>query len=66
MFSLKGKRALITGAAKGLGQAIAAAFAEQGAIVSISDLEGESLEGTEQLIRKFSAECLFPLIELTA
>lgn len=37
LFDLTGKRALITGAAGGLGQAIAAAFAEAGATLVLSD-----------------------------
>ena len=39
MFSLHGKRALLSGGAGGLGRAVAAALAEQGASVVISDLD---------------------------
>lgn len=46
MFRLDGKVALITGAATGLGAAIAVGFAESGAELAISDKPGESLDDT--------------------
>ena len=42
MFSLEGRAALLTGGAGGLGRAMAAAFAEQGASVVITDLQPEA------------------------
>jgi 2-deoxy-D-gluconate 3-dehydrogenase len=50
MFRLDGKTALVTGAATGLGQAIALALAENGADVAISDKPTEALSETESLI----------------
>jgi NAD(P)-dependent dehydrogenase (short-subunit alcohol dehydrogenase family) len=50
MFRLDGKTALITGAATGLGQAIALALAQNGADVAISDKSAEDLTQTENLI----------------
>ena len=47
MFGLDGKKALVTGAATGLGQAIAVGLARQGADVAISDKPKVSLERTE-------------------
>lgn len=41
MFSLKGKAALVTGAASGIGEAIAHAFAEAGAYVYVADRDEE-------------------------
>ena len=41
---LDGKRALITGAARGLGLAIATLFAERGARVALADLDGAAAE----------------------
>lgn len=41
MFRLDGKRAVVTGGASGIGGAIAKAFAEAGAVVTILDLEAE-------------------------
>ncbi|MCC6124549.1 MAG: SDR family oxidoreductase [Pirellulales bacterium] len=49
MFSLTAKTALVTGAATGLGQAIAAALAEAGAAVAVSDKPGASLAETMAL-----------------
>ena len=43
LISLKGKRALVTGAAAGIGKAIAYRLAEAGAELKIVDIDGESL-----------------------
>jgi NAD(P)-dependent dehydrogenase (short-subunit alcohol dehydrogenase family) len=51
MFRLDNKNALVTGAATGLGQAIAVALAAQGAAVTLSDKPDVSLDETAQLIR---------------
>ena len=44
LFDLGGKAALVTGAAGGLGQAIAMAFAEQGASLVLADRDEEAVE----------------------
>ena len=49
MFELNGKSALVTGAATGLGQAIAVHLAQSGAQVAISCRPGTSLEETKSL-----------------
>jgi NAD(P)-dependent dehydrogenase (short-subunit alcohol dehydrogenase family) len=46
---LKGRNAIITGSARGIGQAIAIAFAKAGADVAILDLKLENLAETKKL-----------------
>lgn len=46
LFSLNGKRALITGAAAGIGKAIALRLSEAGAALELADIDQESLEST--------------------
>lgn len=58
MFSLEGRRALITGAATGLGAGIAAALARQGADVAISDLPGVSLDETAAAVEAHGRRAL--------
>ena len=53
MFSLEGRTALLTGGAGGLGSAVAAALAEQGASVAIADLRPDVAEAlAEDLARR--------------
>jgi 3-oxoacyl-[acyl-carrier protein] reductase len=52
MNRLTGKKALVTGAARGIGHAIAAAFAREGADVAILDLKKESAERTADEVRR--------------
>lgn len=58
MFRLDGRVALVTGAATGLGAAIAVALARSGADVAISDLPGHSLEDTAAQIRSCDRQAL--------
>lgn len=51
LFALQGKAALVTGAAMGIGQAIAERLAEAGAQVMIADLNAEAAERTAAEIR---------------
>jgi 3-oxoacyl-[acyl-carrier protein] reductase len=51
MNRLTGKKALVTGAARGIGHAIAIAFAREGADVAILDLKQDSAERTANEVR---------------
>jgi 3-oxoacyl-[acyl-carrier protein] reductase len=55
---LKGKTAIVTGAARGIGKAVALTFAREGADVAITDLrvDDNALE-TEKLIRELGVKC---------
>ena len=59
MFELTDKTAMVTGAARGLGQAIAVKLAEAGADVALCDLNAEWLEETAGKVRALGrrAEC---------
>ena len=51
-FSIQGKTAIITGAANGIGLAIAKHFAAQGANVMMADIDEEKLEIEAELLSK--------------
>lgn len=59
-FSLKGKIAVVTGGGRGIGQAIAFAFAKAGAKVIITSRKAQDLEATAAEIKAFGGEA-FPL-----
>lgn len=46
MFSLRGKRALVTGAGSGIGESIAQTFAQAGAYVYVADVNAETARNT--------------------
>lgn len=58
LFDLTGRHALVTGASRGIGQAIAVALAGAGASVAISARRLETLEETKALVAKTGAKCV--------
>lgn len=56
---LKDKVALVTGAGAGIGQATAILFAEEGAKVTVSDIDVNGGEKTVELIKKTGGEAVF-------
>ena len=57
-FSLAGRTALVTGAARGIGAAFAAALAEAGADVAIVDINGPGARATVEEIRRLGVRSL--------
>jgi NAD(P)-dependent dehydrogenase (short-subunit alcohol dehydrogenase family) len=65
LISLKGKRALVTGAAAGIGKAIAYRFAEAGSDLDLVDIDGESLATTQNDLAGFRTEIKIHVIDLS-
>ena len=63
-FSLEGRVAVITGARRGLGKAIALGFGEAGADVVVCDIvvDDGKLEAVAEAIRKFGRRSLASLV----
>ena len=62
---LAGKRAVVTGAAMGLGQASAVALAEEGADLILLDREAEGLEETAAQVRALGRAVYVRVLNLT-
>lgn len=52
MATLKGKRVLITGAANGIGRAMAGYFAQAEAVLILTDIDGQALENVAEKLRQ--------------
>src|SRR5260370_25968017 len=63
--NMKGKSALVTGAASGLGRATALALGRAGADVCIVDLNAAGLEDTANQLRGFGARALVHATDLS-
>ena len=59
-FSLQGKRVLVTGASRGIGQALAIGYARAGADLVLTARRAEALDETARMIRELGrpAECI--------
>ena len=60
----EGKVAIVTGAAKGMGQATAMELARDGAAVVITDIDPAGMEETEKLIRSQGGKASFVLCDI--
>ncbi len=65
MFSLKNKVALVTGARRGIGRAIALALAEAGAKVVVTDIDEKECEAVVKEIEKLGSEGLAKKLDVT-
>jgi NAD(P)-dependent dehydrogenase (short-subunit alcohol dehydrogenase family) len=64
MFSFEGKRALVTGGGRGIGRAIALAFAQQGADVAIAARGRDELEHVAGEIRALGRKASVHLVDM--
>ena len=65
MNEFKGRTAFITGAASGIGFAMAEVFAREGMKVALADVETSALENAENLLRQRGAEVLALELDVT-
>ncbi|MHB1066312.1 MAG: SDR family NAD(P)-dependent oxidoreductase [Candidatus Nanopelagicales bacterium] len=64
--SLTGRRALVTGASRGIGRAIAVLFAQEGADVAIVARTAEALDEVAAEVRSTGAVCVVIVADVTA
>lgn len=64
-FVLGGRRALVTGAARGIGRAIAEALAEAGAHVTVTDMAAEAAEVTARAIAAAGGSADYAALDVT-
>jgi NAD(P)-dependent dehydrogenase (short-subunit alcohol dehydrogenase family) len=66
LFTLKGKVAVVTGAAQGIGKEIAIGFSRYGAEVAGVDLNEEKLQEVKKVIESQNARCLALKVDLAS
>src|SRR6266480_4842516 len=64
MFSYEGKKALVTGGGRGIGRAIALAFARQGADVAVAARSRDELEAVAGKIRSLGRKAPVHMVDL--
>lgn len=64
-FDIKGRSALVTGAASGIGLAYAEAMAEAGALVTITDIDGEGAEREAARLKEAGHEVRFDRLDVS-
>lgn len=62
--TLKGKKAVVTGAGRGIGRSIALAFAREGADIAICARSQDALDDTAQAIKAFGVDCLWMPVDI--
>ena len=62
---LKDKSSIVTGAASGIGRAIALLFAREGSIVTVADVNESGGQETVRLIREMGREALFCRVDVS-
>lgn len=62
---LNGKQAVVTGAARGLGKAVALKYAQAGADVWLGDIREDELAETAEEIRAFGVKCGYSVCDVT-
>ena len=65
METIRGKRALVTGAASGIGRAIALALARQGAELFLVDIDEPNLRASASAAEKFSSKVVVAVCDLS-
>ena len=60
----KGQVALITGAGRGIGKAIALAFAREGANIAFAEIDSESARGTAKEIARLGRKVIFREVDI--
>jgi Dehydrogenases with different specificities (related to short-chain alcohol dehydrogenases) len=65
-FKIEGKKAFVTGGARGIGKSVAIALAEAGADIAVVDLDYEMAQKTAQEIREFGVKTMAVKTDVTS